>query len=44
MSATPRGIRIPAASVKESCPRPLDDGGRITSYDYRVFPTKSQSI
>ena len=24
---TPRGIRIPVASVKGRCPRPLDDGG-----------------
>lgn len=24
---TPRGIRIPVASLKERCPRPLDDGG-----------------
>lgn len=23
---TPRGIRIPVASVKGKCPRPLDDG------------------
>jgi hypothetical protein len=27
---TPRGIRIPVASVKGRCPRPLDDGGRMT--------------
>jgi hypothetical protein len=26
-SGTPRGIRIPVASVKGRCPRPLDDGG-----------------
>lgn len=25
---TPRGIRIPVASVKGRCPRPLDDGGK----------------
>jgi hypothetical protein len=25
---TPKGIRIPVCSVKGSCPRPLDDGGR----------------
>ena len=25
--ATPRGSRIPVASVKRRCPRPLDDGG-----------------
>ena len=24
---TPRGSRIPVASVKGRCPRPLDDGG-----------------
>ena len=24
---TPKGIRIPVASVKGRCPRPLDDGG-----------------
>ena len=27
MLYTPRGIRIPVASVKGRCPRPLDDGG-----------------
>ena len=26
---TPKGIRIPVASVKGKCPRPLDDGGKI---------------
>lgn len=26
-SDTPKGIRIPVASVKGRCPRPLDDGG-----------------
>jgi hypothetical protein len=26
--STPRGIRIPVASVKGRCPRPLDDGGK----------------
>jgi hypothetical protein len=26
---TPKGIRIPVASVKGRCPRPLDDGGRL---------------
>ena len=26
---TPKGIRIPVCSVKGSCPRPLDDGGKI---------------
>ena len=25
--STPRGSRIPAASLKERCPEPLDDGG-----------------
>ena len=32
---TPRGSRIPAASLKERCPEPLDDGGilaRLPSY------------
>ena len=28
---TPRGIRIPVASVKGMCPRPLDDGGLVTT-------------
>ena len=27
MINTPKGIRIPVASVKGRCPRPLDDGG-----------------
>ena len=27
MGCTPRGSRIPVASVKRRCPRPLDDGG-----------------
>ena len=26
---TPKGIRIPVASVKGKCPRPLDDGGKL---------------
>jgi hypothetical protein len=26
--STPKGIRIPVCSVKGSCPRPLDDGGK----------------
>ena len=26
---TPKGIRIPVCSVKGSCPRPLDDGGKM---------------
>ncbi len=26
---TPKGIRIPVASVKGRCPRPLDDGGLV---------------
>ena len=25
---TPKGSRIPVCSVKVSCPRPLDDGGK----------------
>lgn len=29
---TPRGIRIPVASLKERCPRPLDDGGLILTF------------
>ncbi|KAF9611280.1 hypothetical protein IFM89_028704 [Coptis chinensis] len=35
MYPTPRGSRIPTASLKERCPEPLDDGGisaRSTSY------------
>ncbi len=32
-SGAPKGIRIPVASLKGSCPRPLDDGGR-NSYGY----------
>ncbi len=35
---TPKGIRIPVASVKGRCPRPLDDGGLFT----RPFLTLSQ--
>ena len=27
---TPKGIRIPVTSVKGRCPRPLDDGGKLT--------------
>ncbi len=29
---TPRGIRIPVASVKGMCPRPLDDGGVFLTF------------
>ncbi len=29
---TPRGIRIPVASVKGRCPRPLDDGGLFFTF------------
>lgn len=30
---TPKGIRIPVASVKGRCPSPLDDGGlRFTPF------------
>ena len=29
-NVTPKGIRIPVASVKGRCPRPLDDGGFIS--------------
>ncbi len=32
----PKGIRIPVASLKGSCPRPLDDGGK-TAKDKRVL-------
>ena len=35
-SLTPRGIRIPVASMKGRCPRPLDDGGLL-------FPASSLS-
>ena len=27
---TPKGIRTPVAGMKSRCPRPLDDGGKIT--------------
>jgi hypothetical protein len=30
--ATPRGIQIPVASLKERCPDPLDDRGRQELY------------
>ena len=29
MRNTPKGTRIPVCSVKGSCPRPLDDGGKF---------------
>ena len=29
---TPKGIRIPVASVKGRCPRPLDDGGAFQTF------------
>ena len=29
---TPKGIRIPVASVKGRCPRPLDDGGLFLNF------------
>jgi hypothetical protein len=32
-SGAPKGIRIPVASLKGSCPRPLDDGGTM-DYGY----------
>lgn len=35
--STPRGIRIPVASVKGRCPRPLDDGG----YKSKIDPVDS---
>ena len=31
---TPKGIRIPVCSVKGSCPRPLDDGGKTHNKKY----------
>ena len=37
-NGTPKGIRIPAASVKGRCPRPLDDGG-IASGDTVTKPS-----
>ena len=34
MFDTPKGIRIPVASVKGKCPGPLDDGG-ISVYEMK---------
>lgn len=34
---TPKGIRIPVASVKGRCPRPLDDGGTPRSALFSAF-------
>ena len=34
---TPRGIRIPVASVKGMCPRPLDDGGVLRVLLFSTF-------
>jgi|NorSeaMetagenome_1021524.scaffolds.fasta_scaffold31638_1 hypothetical protein len=49
---TPKGIRIPVASVKGRCPEPLDDGGlRSKRYDIviligfePIIQTQSQSL
>ena len=46
---TPRGIRIPVASVKGMCPRPLDDGGVLLTFikihsDVRVCQHLSQTF
>jgi hypothetical protein len=30
--STPKGIRIPVASVKGRCPRPLDDEGAFQTF------------
>ena len=39
---TPKGNRIPVCSVKESCPRPLDDGGwRISNHQVLIIFSKS---
>ncbi len=31
---TPKGIRIPVASVKGRCPEPLDDGGNKIFFNF----------
>ncbi len=35
--STPKGIRIPVASVKGRRPRPLDDGGDFLRIDFYLF-------
>ena len=42
LANTPRGIRIPVASVKGKRPRPLDDGGKkLTTRPVGFEPTTS---
>ena len=43
-NVTPKGIRIPVASVKGRCPRPLDDGGFVFVFiNYTKKEKKCQS-